>query len=230
MTLHDLLPAKPVPAELRDAAVEPTRDGVILKTIDWKSTMQTISASIAEVQARRSGLVALRDDLLLPAANGDRKAAAQADALDRDIGDLDRQLDRLHKAQAKAGERISAEDAAQAAAKVAANWEKVEKRAALCLKTAEELDKLGKLYSEKLDLLITLRREMHLYAPAKDSEILIYSVMSPYSIENAARVALRSHGVCNWATPDRPESYPTVVEVVEKHNVKLLALKDKAHG
>jgi hypothetical protein len=226
MALNDFLPAKPVPSELADANIEPARQGIVNRSIDWLKTKESIERSIMETSDSRDKLVTQRDGELLQAACGDRKAAGRADALDIAISDADRQLGKLRRALEKVDERIAVEITAKEAERVARNWEKVERRAADSLNVAEEVDAAAKLFSEKLDLLITLRQEMHLYAPVKDNEVLHYSAMSKFAVENAARVALRSYGVCNWATPEPPQSYPTLREVIDAQNKKLLAGKD----
>lgn len=82
---------------------------------DWSRNMERLDEKISEVHERRDALLAERN-ALLPAMLVDETADKKIEKLDRQLGDVDRQLSRLGEARGLSAKKIAEEQAAERAA------------------------------------------------------------------------------------------------------------------
>lgn len=80
---------------------------------DWDGKLSMVDGKLAETQDRRAKLVQERDALAVEAALGDAIAIKKSDTLEKHIADIDRQLERQHRAREQASDKVTAKNLAE---------------------------------------------------------------------------------------------------------------------
>ncbi len=84
---------------------------------DWRKKMEDVDTRLEEVQKRRSGYIAERQECLIESFDGDPAAHRKVLRLDRNLDDCDREIRALHDARAVIAGRLEAEGIAKADAR-----------------------------------------------------------------------------------------------------------------